>query len=267
MKPPMPYAGGKSNIAETIVSLMPPHETYVEPFGGALSVFLAKYPSTVEVVNDLDSEIATFWRVLRTRSKELERICAFTPHSREEYMAARAPGQGGDDLTVAWRVWVRLTQGRGSRSNGTSGWRYTHGGNRMALSAYLRSYVRRIPPCAARLLLTSIEHRPALDVIHTYDRDDSLFYVDPPYIQNTRYGSIYSCEMGRDEDHIELLNTLTSCRGKVILSGYRTALYDGLLSGWTRVDIPSVVMTGELRTESVWLNYPIPSPTLFDMVE
>lgn len=85
MKPPFAYYGGKTRIADQITALLPPHKHYVEPFAGSLAVLLAKTPSRMETVNDLDNRLMTFWRVLRERPDELIRVCALTPHSRVEY--------------------------------------------------------------------------------------------------------------------------------------------------------------------------------------
>jgi DNA adenine methylase len=111
MKPPFTYFGGKTAIAERIVSLLPPHEHYVEPFAGSLAVLLAKPPSAMETVNDLNCDLMIFWRVLRDQLADLERVCALTPHSRAERNAAYESAP--DDLERARRVWVTLTQGRG----------------------------------------------------------------------------------------------------------------------------------------------------------
>src|SRR5690625_4153363 len=88
MKPPFPYFGGKTRLAGSIIDLLPPHEHYVEPFGGSLAVLLTKPRSRMETVNDLDGDLQTFWRVLRDQSSELARVCTLTPHSRAEYTAA-----------------------------------------------------------------------------------------------------------------------------------------------------------------------------------
>ena len=152
MKPPMPYYGGKQRIADRIVATFPDHLHYVEPFAGGLSVLLAKEPSKLETVNDLDRHLVTFWRVLRDRPEDLMRVCTFTPHSRTELDLCRQPMDNLDDLEVARRVWSQLAQGRAGRRART-GWRYyidrTATGATMA--TYLRGYVERMPPAAARL--------------------------------------------------------------------------------------------------------------------
>jgi DNA adenine methylase len=258
----MPYAGGKQRLADRIVTLMPDHLHYVEPFAGALAVLLAKPASRIETVNDLDGEIVTFWRVLRDDPQALHRMCVLTPHCRDLYMESRATGQGGTDVEIAHRVWVRLTQGRGSRSNGTSGWRFVQGGTtRHSLARYLDGYCDRLIDAAERLRMVSIEHMDALRLIASYDRAETLFYIDPPYLDTTRYAGMYTVEMGTPMQHSDLLHVLKTCTGKIILSGYRSELYDVELADWTRIDLDTTCMTGTPRTESLWLNYQ--PPTLF----
>ena len=122
-------------MADRIAALIPTDTVgYVEPFCGALSVLLAKTPSPAEVANDLDHKIITFWRVLRDRPDELERVCALTPHSRIEARTALVTDPS-DELELARQVWVALTQHRAAVMRHTPGWRFTHGGNRMPLSA------------------------------------------------------------------------------------------------------------------------------------
>jgi len=257
----MPYAGGKQRLADRIVSLMPSHHHYVEPFAGALSVLLAKPIAPLETINDLDGDIVTFWRVLRDRPGDLERMCALTPHARDVYQDSRHPVTTDNDLTQAWRVWVRLTQGRGSRTDGSSGWRFVNGSTtRMTMAKYLTGYLARIGPAAERLRLVSIDHRPALDVIHGFDMPGTLFYVDPPYLASTRTEPrTYRYDMGTMDDHQELLHTLRECHGQVILSGYRSDLYDQVLHDWTRIDLAAPSTSGRVRTDSLWLNYTPPT--------
>jgi len=254
----MPYAGGKQKVATRIVSLFPEHLHYVEPYAGGLAVLFAKEPSHIETVNDLDRELMTFWRVLRDDPEGLERMCALTPHSRALLADVRHV-TGGTDLERAWRVWVKITQSRGSRTDTSSGWRFVHGTNKCSLPTYLHGYLERIAPDAERLMGVSLECRPALEVIGSYDKPETLFYVDPPYLMGTRYGSQYRHEMGDEASHRELLDVLLSCRGSVVLSGYWSDLYDTMLTDWRRVDLAATCMTGAARTESLWLNYDPPS--------
>lgn len=112
LKPPAPYYGGKTRLAPWIVSLMSPHQRYIEPFAGTASVLLAKAPSRFEVINDLDGDVVTFFRVLRDRPDELERACRLTPYAREEFLACRdCRLDDVDDLERARRWWVRVAQG------------------------------------------------------------------------------------------------------------------------------------------------------------
>ncbi len=259
--PPVPYFGGKQQIAARLVGMLPPHHHYVEPFAGGLSVLLAKRRSRCETVNDLDGELMTWWRMLRDQPDELARACALTPHSRAEYLAAADRPADLDDIEIARRVWVRLTQGRGMGLR-HGGWRHhiDPNGTGSAMPVYLRGYVARMAPAAARLAGVSLESRPALDLISSYNHPDVLFYVDPPYVQDTRSGgSRYRYEM-TDADHVDLLATLRATAAAVVLSGYATDLYDSTLADWHRVEIAAGTGQGSIwkdRTEVVWSNRPL----------
>ena len=124
------YYGGKHSIAPWIVSHFPPHICYVEPFGGALSVLLHKPPARIEVANDADRLVVTFFRVLRERPDALRRAIALTPYAREECRLActpeaHDPDSGLDELERARRFYVQAWQSRhGAPSRGQMGWRY-----------------------------------------------------------------------------------------------------------------------------------------------
>lgn len=257
----MPYFGGKQRIATRIAATFPAHDHYVEPYCGGLSVLLAKAPSKMETVNDLDSDLMTFWRMLRDRPDDLERACALTPHSRAEHVAAADIRGAANDIEVARRVWVRITQGRGNQLR-ASGWRYyvNPAGSNTSMPGYLRGYVGRMAPAVERLARVSLECLPALDVIEKYGRhDDVLLYVDPPYLASTRNSSGYRHEMRSDDDHAAMLNALRSASASVVLSGYRSALYDDALADWESLDFAATTTQGgdAKRVETVWSNRPL----------
>lgn len=274
MKPPITYLGGKLSIADQIVDLLPPHEHYVEPFAGSLAVLLAKPPSRVETVNDLDGDLMNFWRVMRDEPDELERLCALTPHSRAEREAAQPDRMRAavvSDLERARLVWVNLTQGRGGQLGQRSGWRHKQDPRgRGPMSDYLATYVSRLPPAARRLLAVSLENRPALQVIAEYGSHDAcLIYADPPYLDSSRahraHGNAYAHEMRDEVEHRELAKELRAARSAVVLSGYDSPLYDELYDGWCRADLSARTGNGldQRRTEVVWSNRPFPQADLF----
>lgn len=272
MKPPTPYFGGKITLAPAIAALLPAHDHYVEPYAGSLAVLLAKPPTRMETVNDLDGELVNFWQVLRERPDELARHCALTPHSRTEHAASYDLGEA-DSLERARRIWVQLTQGRAGMRTKT-GWRHFVNplGSSIGMPAYLEGYVDRMAPAASRLHSVSLECRPALELITSYGRDPRvLLYVDPPYLGTTRQSGGYIHEMKTEDEHRELAEALRDVKAAVVLSGYSSPLYDDLYRGWDRHSF--AVSTGqggdwEARTEVLWSNRPLGiQPSLFEMPE
>lgn len=87
-RPVLKYTGSKWRMADWIISLMPPHRSYLEPFFGSGAVFFKKPPSRIETINDLDGEIANLFRCVREKTEELARAVELTPYSREEYERA-----------------------------------------------------------------------------------------------------------------------------------------------------------------------------------
>ncbi|RXG62611.1 DNA adenine methylase, partial [Candidatus Atribacteria bacterium 1244-E10-H5-B2] len=65
IRPAFGSPGGKRYLAENIISYIPEHKTYVEPFIGGGAVFFAKERSEVEVINDLDKDIAFAYRFMK----------------------------------------------------------------------------------------------------------------------------------------------------------------------------------------------------------
>ena len=261
----MPYVGGKQTMADQIVSLMAPHDHYVEPFFGGGSVLFAKAPALMETVNDIDEHLVTFWRVLRDRPHDLAWKCATTPHSRVEMAVTRSIDAGDpDDLERARRVWVQLTQGRAARLTRT-GWRYVvTEAAKHALPDYLDGYLGRLLDAAERLRGVSLECRDGLDLFGAYDAPGTCFYVDPPYLGSTRgRNTLYAREMPNADEHARLLDALLACRGQVILSGYASPLYDEALTTWERIEVGARDQASRDRVEVLWINR-LPHPTLLE---
>lgn len=256
---PVSYFGGKAFLAERLTAAFPPHKHYVECCGGSLAVLLSKKRSHMETVNDLDQVLQTFWRVLRDRPDDLERVCVLTPHSRAERELAYSFPPELDELEVARRVWIALTQGR-TGSITRTGWRHNVRPTSTPFPVVLQRYSQRLAPAAARLQSVSLECRPAVDIVRAYGRErTSLLYVDPPYVTDpgVRRGGEYRVEMTSRDEHRELLEACLACDAAVVVSGYSSEVYDTALGGWYRYEIPMVTGQGSghgQRTEVVWSN-------------
>lgn len=266
MKPPFPYYGGKTRVAGEIASLLPKHTHYIEPFAGALSVLFAKEKSLIETVNDINGDIVNFFRVLRDRQEELERVCALTPHSRQEHAEARDLDVS-DDLERARRTFVLLSQGRNASLRKT-GWAHFQnpagGGSR---PQYIQRMVNRFADLADRLIDVTLESRDGVDVIREFGRfRDNLLYVDPPYLSSTRGSSGYAAEFGRADQHEQLLAALVECKATVILSGYPSDLYDQALAGWQRISLLGSRNVNNASTpETLWANRPVTEQYPFEL--
>lgn len=264
-RPIIKYPGSKWRMAEWIVSLMPPHKSYLEPFFGSGAVFFRKAPSPIETINDLDGEIVNLFRVVRDTPEVLERAMALTPYSREEYERAwerRKAGDVSDPVELARLTLVRYWQAVGSRQIYRAGWRRDVAGREAAYT--LRNWVdlpERISAAMDRLKEAQIEHGDAVDLIRKFASKDVLIYADPPYVIGARSQKQYNVEMA-DEHHTELLKALLDHPGPVILSGYESELYNDALREWTKLYHQNTAENGFARTEVLWLNYE-PQMTLF----
>lgn len=84
-----------------------------------------------------------------------------------------------------------------------------------------------------------------------------LIYADPPYVLETRTSAHrYKYDYGR-ADHVRLIECLRRQVEKgamVMLSGYRSELYDELVSDWRRIEFQAMTRGG-VRTECLWLSF------------
>lgn len=290
---PLKWHGGKAYLAPKIIELMPPRVKnsnkpadddpgwchYVEPYAGGLQVLFAMDPEGIsEVVGDAHPELCNFWSVLAHPGQfdDFKRVLDATPFSESLYDQAvkseeqlgqlfddRIPGGVQRKSRAVW-FFIRCRQSMAGRMKDFAPItrnRTRRGMNEQA-SAWLNA-VDGLPAVHDRLKRVVILNRPALEVIKQQDGPRTLFYLDPPYLHETRtttkeYGDH---EMTVD-DHFQLLQVLARIKGRFLLSGYRSDLYDGAAAGmnWRRVDIDianhsSSKKNKERKTECVWMNY------------
>jgi len=257
------WYGGKYSHLDFILPNLPNGEKhFCDVFGGSAAVLINRKPAPLETYNDLDSELVTFFEVLRNNADELIRQVGLTPFSREELIKACTPEPDLSDLERARRFYVRARQTRTGLAQTSSEGRWAHcvltsrAGMAGAVSRWLGA-VDALPEIAQRLLRVQIENAPALEILKRYDSSDTLFYLDPPYVHESRGDSnAYENEM-TDWDHIELGQALWKIKGRAVISGYRTRLYDELFKDWNRIDAPAKLCNSSkgFRQESLWVNF------------
>ena len=259
------YHGAKGReLAPWIIDHLPAdHDVYDESHCGMANILLRKERSPIEAINDRSGEVVNFFRVLREAADELINAIDLTPFAWDEWKLSYQPT--GDPVERARRFYVRayLSIAGPTSSMTNPGFRRQKklsrgrdGRKTMTAAAKTFAQVDHLWAIAERLKGVTIENEDALKHIRRYDNPRTLFYVDPPYMPETRVRaaqSAYEHEMTA-ADHAELLETLNRLKGMAVLSGYRCPLYDDALGHWTRYD-KRVRVNGEgSAVESLWLN-------------
>lgn len=242
-------------LAPWIISHFPAHRIYVEPFGGGGSVLLRKSRSYAEVYNDLDDEIVNLFLMARDRGEELRERLRLTPFARSEFLLSYH--RADDVMERARRTVVRAYMGFGSAavSGEISGFRAT------SYRAGWANFPDALVHIVDRLQGVVIENRDALHVLQQHDKQDTLHYVDPPYVHSTRSGKTrgtssrksYRHELS-DAQHAALADTLRRLDGMVVISGYPSPLYDDLYGDWQRVERAAMADGARRRVEVLWLS-------------
>jgi len=262
---PLKWHGGKHYLAPKIVALMPPHLHYVEPFFGGGAVLLAKNPDGAsEVVNDLDGNLLNFWKVMADEAafSQFHRKVQATPFWEAHWLEAQEVDGLVCPVDRAVAFFIRCRQSLAGRMDSFAPITRNRTRRRMneQASAWLTA-VEGLPAVHERLKrVVIVGPKDAKEVIQQQDGANTCYYLDPPYLQETRTApQIYRHEMTRDQ-HAELLDVVKAVKGKVLLSGYDSALYQERLADWTRhmFEVPNNAASGQSKrtmTECVWCNF------------
>lgn len=255
MKPVLKYPGSKWRIADQLVSMIPEHHTYCEPYFGSGAVFFRKPPSDIELINDLDDNIPNLFRRIRDAPEKLAAIVAATPFCRYEYERAFY-SRDSDPFRKAADFLIKCWQGHGFRTNGNRvGWKNdVHGRESMYALRNWYNLPVDILEVAERLRKVQIDDKPALEVIRRFNFPDVFIYIDPPYLLETRTAKQYRHEM-TEADHRELLEVISGMSAKIMVSAYENDLYNEILKNWNKENFISHAEYGGKRVETVWMNY------------
>lgn len=230
-KTPISYYGGKLNMLQHILPLIPPHLIYTEAFFGGGAVFFAKEPVEGETINDINNLAITFYKVVQTDFENLKAKIETTLFSRATYTVAltiyRMPHLF-NSLQQAWAFYIATNMGFTCQ---IGSWGYDKYGKRV--KAFRNKKLIFNTEIAERLENTQIENNDAVKVILSRDTEDSFHYVDPPYVGDTKIHQGHY-EGYTVADFTSLLDTLSSVKGRFLLSSYPSSILDNYIKqhGW-----------------------------------
>jgi len=273
---PLKIHGGKHYLADWIIGQMGEHIHYVEThFGGGQVLFRKPYEGYSEVANDIDEELINFWVVIRTKESfyEFQRLIGLTPFSEDLFDSVE---RGRDlikdfansvDKAVAFFIRNRQSRQGLGKDFATLSKNRTRRGMNEQVSSWLGA-IDGLPEAHERLKRVVILNSDALSIIKREDSPNTLFYSDPTYLHKDEDGtpirsatSCYKHEMTL-EDHVNLLEVLANIKGKFLLSGYRSKLYDRYCRKyhWQREEKEidnksSSKKVKDIKVECLWRNY------------
>lgn len=267
------WYGGKIRMLEKLEALMPEHEVYLEPFVGSGALALNHIRSPVEIINDLDGDIANLFAVMadREKGKELIQRLLKVPYDRKIFNAVREEQKnnftGYNSIERAVLTYIMISQSFNAARSSFSKGGYT------GTESYHQDMLDNLPKVYERLENVQIYNVDALDLLSCYVDNENVFaFLDPPYRHDLRgknADKVYKCELSNSQQ-IKLLKIIQNAQAKILLCGYKAEkgidLYDAYLlpHGWKcykLMDISKSAQrkdTKDFATEYVWCNYELP---------
>lgn len=229
---PFPYLGGKYHSLNWLYSHFPNHIYHlVDVFGGSGCVALNFRNAKMVTWNDYSQDIYEMMSVIRNHPEKFMYAIETTLHHRLEYKTDI--NENDDIIERARKTYARITQSFG-RTTRNSGYAFTvnHQRYNMSLSTVkFLSKVKNLPEVIQRLRLIQFENLDWKDIFTKYDSSSTFFYLDPPYLSDTRSGGArYGLEMNKLEQHIELVDRLVTLKSQWALSCYNHPVYEKLLN-------------------------------------
>lgn len=256
------WSGGKGGYAKRIVEYIPEGKRYMEPYCGMANVFLHlknEYP--IYALNDLNYDVINTMRVLQDKdsyNRLLHRL-VFTPYSMSEFRTALAVLRD-DNASAEDRAWAFFTaqnQGFSGVARSDGNWGRTINPSVQVEPSVWQKKISNLEYWHKKLIGVYLDNKDAIEFIKYWDEDeDSVFYLDPPYIEDTRVSAgLYKHET-TNQHHVDLVNALLQLKGKAVLSCYDHEIYEPLTNnGWNKVQFSAHAhMATKGRNSSVRLN-------------
>ncbi len=251
------WIGGKRVALKHILPLIPKHQAYIEPFFGGGSVFFAKPPSEVEIINDLDSRLGTLFRVVQHHPDAFLDELQYAINSRQ-ILTESYQQPGLTDVQRAARFYYILKTSFASCASGPPSFSVSAKESRPQRTSK-RHIIDLVDQVHRRLDRVCVECQDFETLITRRDSADAFLYVDPPYYG---YEACYQQRFSKD-DHQRLAAVLAKVKGKWLLSyGAHPAikrLYKGFRISTIDVTYSAAAKTGKAKKANELLirNYKI----------
>lgn len=258
-------------MVDILLSRMPDHKTYLEPFAGGASLFWNKTPGKIEILNDINQNLVTFYEQIQNNFEELDRMVKTTLHCEASYKKARQiyrSPKGYTRVQRAWAVWVGANMSFGSSMfDGTFKFN-TNSNDSSHIGIVLKNKREYFTiDFARRLEKVTILNKDAVNIVKRFSSPDTFIYLDPPY-HNAHQGHYRGY---KEQDFIDLLNALDDTKSKFLLSSYNSDILQDYIkqNNWTCESF-NMVLTSQSHTggrrrkqELITYNYSTFQQTLF----
>lgn len=213
---------GGSGVWQRIISEMPEHDVYIEPFWGRGTIAKLKRPAaiTIGIDRDVDAIRSGDGHATMFRCDAIEWLRGYFRLQAATRPAVHPDPATGDGAAVAAASRSRVARSRGE---------------------VLVDELEKASPAAAA-------------TFGGFPWSRHFVYLDPPYLGCRGH---YRHEL-TEEDHRDLLGLFLSLPCQAAISGYMSELYSNTLRECRLVRIPTVNRAGKRVTECLWLNFPPP---------
>jgi len=198
---PFRYPGGKFYARRLILSLIPLHTYYCEPFAGGASVFFAKEKAQSSLLNDLDIEVINTLRQIRDNVENLIAALNGIPASKENHTYYKNVYAPRNDLESALR-WYYLNRTSYSGIMRAENCYWGFGSQYSMRPENWPPHLRTVSDKLHNVKLSSVDFEEVID--NAPNR--SFLFVDPPYY-NADQQKFYNCTFSFD-DHLRLADCL-----------------------------------------------------------
>lgn len=249
MRPIIKWHSYSKKYIQWIHEHLPPHETFLEPFGGACQVLMGKPPCGIEIFNDLDGDVIAFWKTVQSSWHSFQRKLTLVPYSHRAFERwCLTEASSSVDRAVAFYVSLRQSMTRAYERRPRADWfletRVNKRGMAEHVSDWLRDIDRDLPVVIERLRTVQFTQMDAIDFLESLGERNSLVFVDPPFYDNCQEDLRRDGFEMSQGAQVRMLDRLIVMKSNVAILGRHCDMYDQKLGRW---------YCWELGEEVLWL--------------